>query len=171
VLREYVSVQRATAQDDVTSIGDDCLLLAYVHVAHDCVVGNGVTMSNLVQLAGHCTIGDHAGIGGMVGMHQFVRVGKYAFVGGYTKLGRDLPPFFLCDGNPAKPYGLNSAGLKRAGFSAEEMAELKRFYRLVYGPNRSLGTALEEMRTIVTTHPGRDLIAFLQTHTDRGILK
>ena len=171
VLREYVSVQRATAQDDVTSIGDDCLLLAYTHVAHDCVVGNGVTMSNLVQLAGHCVIGDHAGIGGMVGMHQFVRVGKYAFVGGYTKLGRDLPPFFLCDGNPAKPYGLNSAGLKRAGFTSEEIAELKRFYRLVYGPNRSLAQALEEMRANVVTEPGRDLIAFLETETDRGILK
>ncbi len=170
-LREYVSVQRGTGEESVTSIGDDCLLLAYVHVAHNCTVGRGVTMSNLAQLAGHVEIGDYAGIGGMVGMHQFVRVGKYGFVGGYTKLSRDLPPFFLCDGNPPKPYGLNSAGLKRAGFLPEGIAELKRFYRLIYGSKQSFSQALAEMEQTVTTDAGRELIAFLQTPSDRGILK
>jgi len=171
VLREYVSVQRATGEGEVTSIGDDCLLLAYVHVAHNCRVGNGVTMSNLAQLAGHVEIGDYAGVGGMVGMHQFVRVGKYGFVGGYSKLSRDLPPFFLCDGNPAKPYGLNSAGLKRAGFSTADMSELKRFYRLLYGSKQTLAQALQEMEATVTTPAGRELIAFLRVDSDRGILK
>ncbi|GAC1393671.1 MAG: acyl-ACP--UDP-N-acetylglucosamine O-acyltransferase [Vulcanimicrobiaceae bacterium] len=171
VLREYVSIQRATGEEETTSIGDDCLLLAYVHIAHNCRVGNGVTMSNLAQLAGHVEVGDYAGIGGMVGMHQFVRVGKYGFVGGYTKLARDLPPFFLCEGNPAKAYGLNSAGLKRAGFSAEDMAELKRFYKLIYGSKRNLSQAIEEMQATVTSEAGRELIAFLQAETDRGILK
>lgn len=171
ILREYVSVQRGTGDESATTIGDDCLLLAYVHIAHNCIVGNGVTMSNLAQLAGHVEIGDHAGIAGMVGMHQFVRVGKYAFVGGYTKLARDLPPFFLCEGNPAKAYGLNSAGLKRAGFTSDQMAELKRFYKLLYGSKLNVSQALKEMQASVTTQPGRDLIAFLETDSDRGILK
>ncbi|MDP9017259.1 MAG: acyl-ACP--UDP-N-acetylglucosamine O-acyltransferase [Candidatus Eremiobacteraeota bacterium] len=171
ILREYVSVQRATGEEQITSIGDDCLLLAYVHIAHNCRVGNGVTMSNLAQLAGHVEVGDYAGIGGMVGMHQFVRVGKYGFVGGYTKLARDLPPFFLCEGNPAKAYGLNSAGLKRAGFSSEDMAELKGFYKLIYGSKRNLSQALEEMQATVKSQAGRELITFLQADTDRGILK
>lgn len=171
VVREYVSIQRATGEDEVTSIGNDCLLLAYVHIAHNCRVGNSVTMSNLAQLAGHVIVEDFAGIAGMVGMHQFVRVGKYAFVGGYTKLGRDLPPFFLCEGNPAKAYGLNSAGLKRAGFGAEDFAELKAFYKLIYGSKRNLSQALEEMEATVKTQPGRELIAFLRADSDRGILK
>lgn len=171
IIREYVSVQRGTGDDSVTAIGDDCLILAYGHVAHNCIVGNGVTMSNLAQLAGHVQIADHAGIGGMVGMHQFVRVGRYGFVGGYTKLSRDLPPFFLCDGNPAKPYGLNSAGLKRAGFTAEDIAELKRFYKLIYGSKLNLSEAIAEMQATVTTAPGRELIQFLETPSDRGILK
>ena len=171
VVREYVSIQRATGEEEVTSIGDDCLLLAYVHVAHNCRVGNNVTMSNLAQLAGHVVVEDFAGIAGMVGMHQFVRVGKYAFVGGYTKLGRDLPPFFLCEGNPAKAYGLNSVGLKRAGFGAEDVAELKRFYKFIYGSKRNLSQALEEMEATVSTQAGRELIAFLRADSDRGILK
>ncbi len=171
VVREYVSIQRATGEEEVTSIGDDCLLLAYVHIAHNCRVGNSVTMSNLAQLAGHVIVEDFAGIAGMVGMHQFVRVGKYAFVGGYTKLARDLPPFFLCEGNPPKTYGLNSAGLKRAGFGSEDISELKRFYKLIYGSKRNLSQALEEMEATVSTQAGRELIAFLRADSDRGILK
>jgi UDP-N-acetylglucosamine acyltransferase len=171
VLREYVSVQRATGEEETTSIGDDCLLLAYGHVAHNCRVGNGVTMSNLAQLAGHVEVDDYAGIGGMVGMHQFVRVGKYAFVGGFSKLARDLPPFFLCDGNPPKMYGLNSAGLRRAGFPAEEIAELKACYKIIYGSKKNLSQATQEMEATVTTQAGRDLIAFLRADSDRGILK
>ena len=171
IIREYVSVQRGTGDESATEIGADCLILAYGHVAHNCIVGNGVTMSNLGQLAGHVEIGDNAGIGGMVGMHQFVRVGKYGFVGGFTKLSRDLPPFFLCEGNPAKPYGLNSAGLKRAGFSAEEISELKRCYKLIYGSKLTLAQAIAEMQSTVTTAPGRELIEFLLADSERGILK
>ncbi len=103
VIREGVTIHRGTAEaGGVTAVGDDCLLLAYTHVAHNCLIGNHVTMSNMAQLAGHVVVEDHALVGAMAGVHQFVRIGRYAFVGGYTKLVSDLPPFLLCDGNPAK---------------------------------------------------------------------
>ncbi len=171
IIREYVSIQRGTGEESVTSVGDDCLLLAYVHIAHNCRIGNNVTMSNLAQLAGHCEVGDGAGIGGMVGMHQFVRVGKYGFVGGYSKIVRDVPPFFLVEGNPAKTYGLNSAGLRRAQFTSEQVAELKSCYKLIYRSERNLSQAIEEIRNTVKTEPGHELLAFLEAESTRGILK
>ncbi|HET9029500.1 MAG TPA: acyl-ACP--UDP-N-acetylglucosamine O-acyltransferase, partial [Candidatus Aquilonibacter sp.] len=120
VLREYVSIQRATGEDQVTQVGDECLLLAYTHIAHNCILGNHVTMSNLAQLAGHVEVGDYATIGGQAGVHQFTRIGRYAMIGGASKISKDVPPFFLVEGNPAEPYGLNSVGLRRAGFSIAE---------------------------------------------------
>jgi UDP-N-acetylglucosamine acyltransferase len=171
ILREYVSIQRATGDDSVTSVGDDCLLLAYVHIAHNCVIGNGVTMSNLAQLAGHCEIGDFATIGGMVGAVQFVRVGRYAMVGGASKVTKDVPPFFLVDGTPAEPNGLNSVGLRRAGFSVDERAEIKRFYKMLYTSNLNVSQALETLKAEVATEPGRELLAFLEAPSHRGVLK
>lgn len=170
VVREYVSVQRATGDEEVTSVGDDCLLLAYVHIAHNCVVGNNVTMSNLAQLAGHCIVEDHAVLSGMAGVVQFTRVGRYAFVGGDSKVTRDVPPFFLVEGNPATPYGLNSVGLRRAGFSEEERAEIKKFYKLLNGSKLKLSEAIEAMRTEVSTPSGRQMLEFLEGESQRGIL-
>jgi UDP-N-acetylglucosamine acyltransferase len=171
VLREYVSIQRATGAEAVTSVGDDCLLLAYVHVAHNCVIGSGVTMSNLAQLAGHVEIGDYALLGGMAGVHQFTRIGRYAMVGGMSKINKDLPPFFLVEGNPAKPYGLNSVGLRRAGFSPDERNEIKRFYKLLYDPKMNVSRAIEAMKDSVETDRGQEIIAFLEAPSQRGILK
>lgn len=171
VLREYVSIQRATGHDEVTAVGDDCLLLAYVHVAHNCIIGNGVTMSNLAQLAGHVEVGDFATIGGQAGVHQFTRIGRYAMIGGASKLTKDVPPFFLIEGNPAQPYGLNSVGLRRAGFSVDERNEIKRFYKHLYNPKMNVSQAIEAMRAEVATMPGREIIAFLETPSERGVLK
>jgi len=170
-IREYVSIHRATGEGQTTAVGNDCLLLAYVHIAHNCVVGNHVTMSNLAQLAGHCIIEDYAGIGGMAGTHQFVRVGRHAFVGGYTKVVRDVPPYFLVDGNPAEVYGLNSAGLRRAGFPRNVLSELKDFYKAIYRSDANLSQAIETIRASVTTDEGRFLLAFLEADSDRGIMK
>jgi UDP-N-acetylglucosamine acyltransferase len=170
-LREYVSIQRATGEGEVTSVGDDCLLLAYVHIAHNCVVGNGVTMSNLAQLAGHVTVEDHVTIGGQTGIHQFTRVGKHAMVGGMSKLTKDVPPYFLVEGNPCQPYGLNSVGLRRAGFSVEDRHEIKRFYKLLYDPKLNVSQAIARMKEEAGTQPGRDIIAFLEAPSQRGILK
>jgi UDP-N-acetylglucosamine acyltransferase len=170
IVREYVSIQRATGEDQVTSVGDDCLFLAYVHIAHNCVVGNSVTMSNLAQLAGHCVIEDNALIGGMTALHQFTRVGRYAMVGGASRLTRDVPPYFLVSGNPAEPYGLNSVGLRRAEFSPEERAEIKSFYKILYGSKLNLSQAIETMKVQATTDSGRHIIAFLESESQQGIL-
>jgi UDP-N-acetylglucosamine acyltransferase len=171
VLREYVSVQRATGEDAVTAVGDDCLLLAYVHIAHNCTLGNHVTMSNLAQLAGHVEVGDFVTIGGQAGVHQFTRIGRYAMVGGASKITKDVPPFFLIEGNPAEPYGLNSVGLRRAGFSVEERNEIKKFYKILYNPKLNVSQAVEEMKAEASSDPGRELVAFLEAPSQRGILK
>ncbi len=171
VLREYVSVQRATGEDQVTQVGDDCLLLAYVHIAHNCILGNNVTMSNLAQLAGHVEVADFATIGGQAGVHQFTRIGRYAMVGGASKITKDVPPFFLIEGNPAEPYGLNSVGLRRAGFTVDERNEIKKFYKILYNPKLNVSQAVEAMRAEASSDPGRELIAFLEAPSQRGILK
>jgi UDP-N-acetylglucosamine acyltransferase len=171
ILREYVSIQRATGEEEATLVGEDCLLLAYVHIAHNCVIGNGVTMSNLAQLAGHVIIEDFATIGGQTGVHQFTRIGRYAMIGGASKILKDCPPYFLVEGGPASPNGLNSVGLRRAGFSVEERAEIKRFYKLLYASKLNVSQALSEMKTSATTDPGRELIAFLEAPSHRGIVK
>jgi UDP-N-acetylglucosamine acyltransferase len=171
-LREYVSVHRATGEGEETSIGSDALLLAYVHIAHNCRIGNHVTMSNSAQLAGHVDIADYATIGGMVGVHQFVRIGKHAMVGGASKIGRDVPPYLLVAGapGPAIPGGLNLIGLRRAGFPADVMAELKECYKLLYRSHLNTSQALDAMRAIVTTNEGRELIEFVAS-SKRGITK
>jgi UDP-N-acetylglucosamine acyltransferase len=171
VLREYVSVQRATGEDQVTQVGEDCLLLAYVHIAHNCVLGNNVTMSNLAQLAGHVEVAEFATIGGQAGVHQFTRIGRYAMVGGASKITKDVPPFFLIEGNPAEPYGLNSVGLRRAGFTVEERNEIKKFYKILYNPKMNVTQAVEAMKADASSDPGRELIAFLEAPSQRGILK
>jgi UDP-N-acetylglucosamine acyltransferase len=171
ILREYVSIQRATGQDEATAVGDDCLLLAYVHIAHNCVLRNGVTMSNLAQLAGHVEVGDYATIGGQAGVQQFTRIGRYAMIGGASKVTKDVPPFFLIEGNPAQPHGLNSVGLRRAGFTLNERNEIKRFYKYLYNSKMNVSQAMEAMRAEVSTEPGRVIIAFLETPSERGVLK
>jgi UDP-N-acetylglucosamine acyltransferase len=171
VVREYVSIHRATGEAQVTSVGSDCLLLAYVHIAHNCTIGDFVTMSNLAQLAGHCTVDDYAVIGGMAGVHQFVRVGRHAFVGGYTKVVRDVPPYFLIEGNPAEVYGLNSVGLRRHGFDPEALHELKEAYKTIYRSDRNLSQAIASLRETVATDEGRALLAFLEADSNRGIMK
>ena len=153
VLREYVSVQRATGEDAVTQVGDDCLLLAYVHIAHNCILGNNVTMSNLAQFAGHVEVADFATIGGQAGVHQFTRIGRYAMVGGASKITKDVPPFFLIEGNPAEPYGLNSVGLRRAGFTVEERNEIKKFYKILYNPKLNVSQAVEAMKAEASSDP------------------
>lgn len=171
IVREYASVHRATGEGQSTIVGNDCLLLAYTHVAHNCRLGNGVTMSNLAQIAGQVVIEDYAGIGGMAGIHQDTRIGAYAFVGGMSRLVRDVPPFFLAEGNPAEMYGLNSVGLRRRGFPPETVAELKEAYKIIYRTGRNLRQAIEALREMVQTDAGRLLLAFLEAPSERGIMK
>jgi UDP-N-acetylglucosamine acyltransferase len=172
IVREYASIHRATGPGRATSVGNDCLLLAYTHVAHNCQIGNDVTMSNLAQLAGQVVIEDHAGVGGMAGAHQDVRVGAYAFVGGMTRLTRDVPPYFLAEGNPPEVHGLNSVGLRRRNFSTDVIAELKNAYKIIYRSGLNLRQAIEALRNEgLQTDAGRHLLAFLEAPSERGVLK
>jgi UDP-N-acetylglucosamine acyltransferase len=170
-IREFVSVHRATGEGETTSIGDDSLLLAYVHIAHNCRIGNNVTMSSTAQLAGHVVVEDFATIGGQTGVHQFVRIGEHAMVGGISKIGRDVPPYVLVAGNPAKPFGLNRVGLQRADFTPEVMAELKECYNLIYRSGHNTTQAAEAMRAIVSNDKSRHLLAFIEAPTERGLVK
>jgi UDP-N-acetylglucosamine acyltransferase len=170
-LREYVSVHRGTGENAVTRIGSDCLLLAYVHIAHNCRVEDFVTMSNNAQLAGHVTVEEHATIGGMAGFHQFVRVGAYAMVGGMARISRDVPPFLLAEGNPPDVHGLNLVGLRRADFAPETLAELKECFRILYRSGHNISQARAALKGQVTTEAGRRFVAFIQAESDRGILK
>lgn len=168
-IREYVSVHRATGEGETTSVGDDCLLLAYVHIAHNCRIGNGVTMSNLAQLSGHVVVEDNANIGGATGVHQFVRIGRNSMIGGMSKIVRDCPPYFLTEGNPAKVWGINAVGLRRAGFDAKTTTELKEAYKLIYRSEMNMSQAVEALRAMAQTEAGRHLVAFIEAPSDRGI--
>ncbi len=171
VLREYVSMNRATGEGETTSVGDDSLLLAYVHIAHNCRVGNHVTMSSTAQLAGHVIVEDYATVGGQTGVHQFVRIGTHAMVGGITRLTRDVPPYFLVEGNPAQPYGLNSVGLRRADFTPEIVSELKECYRIIYRSGNNISQAKDALRAIATSEQAQYLLAFIEAPSERGIVK
>ncbi len=145
-IREYATINRATAESQRTTVGRGCFLMSYVHLAHDCHVGDGVILSNGVQLAGHVTIEDRAIVSGVSAVHQFVRVGRHAFVGGCSRVAKDVPPYVKAVGNPVKLYGLNSVGLQRSGFDEATILELKRAYRLLFRSDLMLSAAVTRAR-------------------------
>ncbi len=145
VVREYVTIHRATGEGNATRIGDDNLLMASTHLGHNCELGNFVTLSTLSGMSGHTIIEDRAIIGGMVGSHQRVRVGKLAMVSGFSKMSQDVPPFSLVDGKPARVVGPNLVGLRRAGLDAESRQALQRAFRLIYRSDLELAKALDQV--------------------------
>jgi UDP-N-acetylglucosamine acyltransferase len=145
-IREYATLNRGTSESGETVVGDDCLLMAYVHVAHDCRLGNRIIISNATQMAGHVTIDDWAIISGLVAVHQFVRIGRHAFIGGLSRVAQDVAPFCRVSGNPPKIYGLNTVGLERRGFPAESRAALKKAYRMLFHSELNLSQALVRVR-------------------------
>ena len=145
-IREYATINRGTSESFRTTVGGNCLIMSYVHLAHDCHVGDHVILSNGVQLAGHVTIEDRASISGLSAVHQFVRVGRHSFVGGCSRVAKDVPPFVKAVGNPVRLYGLNSVGLQRNGFDERTMRELKRAYRLLFRSELILTQAVERGR-------------------------
>lgn len=172
VVREYVSIHAGTAQDrGDTSIGDRNLFLAYTHVAHDCVVGNGTTFSNNAQIAGHVTIGDHAVLGAYAGVHQFCRVGAHAMIAAGAIVLQDVPPFVTVSGYPAKPAGTNNEGLRRRGFVPSDIAIVRRAYRTLYRSGLSLDAARAELARTAAEHPLlAPLVEFL-ARPGRGIVR
>jgi len=171
-IREYVTINRGTALDaGVTRVGSDNWIMAYVHFAHDCQIGNHTIFANACQLAGHVTVGDWAIFGATTLVHQFVHIGAHAFTGMGTYLPQDLPPFVTAAGNMARPYGINSEGLKRRGFSPEAIAGLKRAYRTLYRSGLGLEEARLQLSEQVSSCPQvRDILEFL-ARSKRGIIR
>ena len=170
VIREYATINRGTSESFKTSVGTKCLLMSYVHLAHDCHLGNGVILGNSVQLAGHVTIGDRAILSGLTGVHQFVKIGRNAFIGGCSRVAKDIPPFLKAVGNPIRLYGLNSVGLQRSGFSEEVVRELKRAYRLFFRSDLNVSQAMQQAETELEMFPEvRELMQFVEG-SGRGVV-
>jgi UDP-N-acetylglucosamine acyltransferase len=170
-IREYVTVNAATNDGDVTRVGDECHIMAYAHIAHDCVVGNRVIIANAGTLAGHVVLEDQAIVGGLVGIHQFVRVGRLSILGGCSKVTQDVPPFMMADGHPLGVHGINSVGLKRAGVDDHAQAVLKKAYRILYRKSLPTAKALEEIERQLDPLPEvAHLVAFVRA-SERGITR
>jgi UDP-N-acetylglucosamine acyltransferase len=171
IIREYVTINPGTAASEKTQIGNDNLLMAYAHVAHDCLIGNNCILANNATLAGHVLIEDKAIIGGLCAVHQFVRIGYLAITGGCSKIVQDVPPFCTADGHPAKVHGLNSEGLKRTGVNPETVSKLKKAYRLIFHSGLNTSHALEKVEREVSLCPEvARLIKFIKD-SQRGICR
>ncbi|MCK0512755.1 acyl-ACP--UDP-N-acetylglucosamine O-acyltransferase [Aromatoleum buckelii] len=172
MIREFCSFNVGTSQDaGVTRVGSNNWVMAYVHVAHDCVVGDHTIFANNATLAGHVHVGDWAILGGFTGVHQFVRVGAHSFCGVGTVLLQDLPPFVTVAGNPAKPHGINSEGLRRRGFSAEGIAAIKRAYRALYRSGLSFDEARTRIAEIAADHSEVAPFGAFLSASPRGVVR
>ncbi len=170
VIREYATINRGTAHSFKTTVGRNCLLMSYVHIAHDCRVGDGVILSNVVQLAGHVIVEDKAILSGLSAVHQFARIGRHAFIGGMARVSKDIPPFLKAVGNPVKLYGLNTVGLQRSGMDEDTIRELKRAYRLFFRSDLNVSQALERAQTELEQFPEvQELIRFVEA-SERGVV-
>jgi UDP-N-acetylglucosamine acyltransferase len=172
IIREYVTVNRATAKENgVTVLGDRNYLMAYAHVAHDCVLGNDVVLTNVTNLAGHCRIDDHAMLGGITATHQFVRIGTHAFLGGISGLALDMPPYMMAAGARARLYGVNQKGLARKGFSRETIDGLKKAYRIIWRENRRLKEGIAQVEKQMTPFPELEILLDFLKNSKRGVLR
>lgn len=175
-IREFCTFNTGTVQDQgVTRIGDDNWVMAYVHIAHDCVVGNQTILANNATLAGHVQVDDYAIIGGLTGIHQFTKVGAHVMAGFASHISQDVPPFMMVDGNPLAVRGLNLEGLRRRGFSPERLAAIKQMHRLLYRQGLTLEAAHSAIAALPAAHPEAAadialLLAFLDTSA-RGIAR
>ncbi|MBU1888071.1 MAG: acyl-ACP--UDP-N-acetylglucosamine O-acyltransferase [Candidatus Omnitrophica bacterium] len=158
IIREFVTINPGTHEGSVTSIGDNNLLMAYSHVAHDCTIGSGCVIANVGTLAGHVTLEDKVVIGGLAAIHQFTRVGKLSIIGGCSKVVQDIPPFSTCDGHPARVYGLNLLGLKRSNVSMESQRALKKAFKIVFYSGLTLKNSIENVKDSID---GFDEVAYL----------
>ena len=170
VVREYCTINRGTTATGLTRIGARCFLMTYVHVAHDCHLGNDVIIANSVQMAGHVHIDDRAIVSGLTPIHQFVRIGTYAFVGGGSRVNQDVPPYTKAVGNPVHLYGLNSVGLQRAGFPPEIKLALKRAYRLLFNSDLTVSQGIARARGELPPLPEVESFLRFIEESQRGVL-
>jgi UDP-N-acetylglucosamine acyltransferase len=170
IVREYSTINRGTSQSWKTSVGKNSFIMSYVHLAHDCHVGDGVILANGVQLAGHVTVEDRAIISGLTAVHQFVRIGTHSFVGGMSRVSKDIPPYLKAVGNPVKLYGLNSVGLQRNNFDPEVIRELKRAYRLIFRSELNVSQALERAQSELSMTPEVKYFLGFVDNSQRGVV-
>ncbi len=168
-IREHVTINRGSAARGRTRVGSGCFIMTYAHIAHDCTIGDGVTLANAVQLAGHVHIEDHATISGLTPVHQFVRIGTHAFVGGGSRVPQDIPPYTTAVGNPLRLYGINTIGLTRAGCPPEVRRALKHAYRLLFNSDLTTTEAVDILRQDPAVPEVMRLVDFV-TRTERGVL-
>jgi UDP-N-acetylglucosamine acyltransferase len=171
VIREFVTINRGTKANYETVVGDNTLLMAYVHIAHDCIVGNNVIMANAAMLAGHVVVDDWAIIGGMVLVHQFCRIGTHSIIAGGTSVGKDVPPYTKAAREPLSYAGINSIGMRRRGFSTEVINKIQEIYRIIFIKGYNVTQAVEIIEAKVEATPERDEILSFIANSSRGIMK
>jgi UDP-N-acetylglucosamine acyltransferase len=170
-VREFVTIHRATKDRWVTRVGRNCLIMAYSHIAHDCIIGNNCIMSNNTQVAGHVVMGDWAILGGMCAVHQFVQIGQHAFVSGGSLVGKDVPPYIKAGRQPLSYAGVNSVGLKRRGFTVDKINHILDIYRVIYNKGMNTSQALEFLEEEFPATDERDEIVTFIRESGRGIIK
>jgi UDP-N-acetylglucosamine acyltransferase len=170
-IREFVTVNRGTKESNKTVVGNNCLLMAYVHVAHDCVIGNNCILANAVNLAGHINIGDYAIVGGLSAVHQFVNIGSHVMISGGSLIRKDVPPYTKAARDPLSFVGINSIGLRRRGFTSEKINEIQDIYRIIYLRNLNVSQAIAYIETEMPATPERDEIISFISASQRGIMK
>jgi len=171
IIRECVTIHRATKDKWKTSIGNNCLLMTYVHVAHDCQIGNNVILASYTGLSGHVTIGDFAILEGKVAAQQFAHIGRHAFVGGASLVRKNIPPFIKAAREPLTFAGVNSVGLRRRGFSDEEIKTIEDIYRIIYIQNSNVSKALEIVKETIDPSEIRDEIIHFIENSDKGVIR
>ena len=173
IIREFTTLNRGTIQDRAaTTMGNDNLIMAYVHIAHDCILGNDIILANNTALAGHVNIHDHAILGGFSLVHQFCTIGSHVFTAMNSVISKDVPPFLMISGHMAKPHGLNIEGLKRHGYSGEAIKSMRACYKALYRNNLTLDDAITEINELATNHQELSLMVdFLSKHINRGIIR
>ena len=170
IIREYCTIHRSTEENSITMIGDNCYLMAYVHIAHDCNIGNNVILANAVQAAGFVAIDDNAVVGGLTPIHQFCKIGKFSFIGGGLRIVQDVPPYILANGEPLKFSGLNSIGLKRNNFSSRSINEIKRAYKLIFKSEFNISQSVEKIKSeFERSSEINDIICFIE-NSKRGLI-
>jgi UDP-N-acetylglucosamine acyltransferase len=171
IIRECVTINRGTVDKYKTEIGKDCLLMAYVHVAHDCIIGDKCILANSVQIAGHVEIGYHAILGGTTAVHQFVKIGAHVMIGGGSLVRKDVPPFVMAAREPLTYEGLNLVGLRRRGFSNELIGQLQEAYKFLYQSGMNTAEALKVIESDLPTSKERDEIIDFVKKAERGIIR
>jgi UDP-N-acetylglucosamine acyltransferase len=170
-IREFVTINRATAGDSSTIIGNDNLIMTYAHVAHDCVIGNGNVLANAIAMAGHVTIQDHCNLGGINAIHQYVRIGSYSMLGGHSRVPKDVPPYIICADSPLRIVGINKVGLERKGFTKEQISIIERAYRILYRSKLNISQALVKLEEEAKQHEEIQLLVKFIKESERGIAK